>query len=438
MNKIVSTEKIKYFIIALPGLFLLTNIYPYLAVSSILLILLLGIIYLFFKKTITREHYDVLKILVILYVYFIVSYFISNQTVKNFFTFEFLRNDGNFFFCYILFFALSVPFIDYKKAARYYFNVLFFIFPVAALVGIVGYITQNIPFIFKQWGKYYYKGAFTFFNFAHNATGSVFAMVCIFLLVFSLKETKKNLKVLYVILFLICLSGLFITRSRGSYISFFIGAIIVLWLYFRSWKKFFLAFASMLLVSAPLIYFTGTYKRIILIFDPSEPNNSWRLLLWQRAIDMFRQSPIFGIGFGRFNDIIFERSGNALSLKDLTFFSGSPGLISFYVKPEYFFNTSHAHNSYFQFLSETGILGLSLLLLFWIICLKKIYNAYNLSIDEVAKKIFLSAIGAISALFVLAFTENYFSATTVMMCLSMVASLSLGLYWQENKKNNKN
>jgi len=52
-----------------------------------------------------------------------------------------------------------------------------------------------------------------------------------------------------------------------------------------------------------------------------------------------------------------------------------------------------------------------------------------------SKKVFLSGLGAMSALFALAMTENYFSATTVMMCISMVISLSFGLYWQEKNYN---
>jgi len=427
-------QKILYFVIALPGFFLLLNNYPYLAVSSMLIVLLIGIFFLFFKRAFSRDHLDVLKILSFLYAYFVFSYFISGQPINNFFSYNFLKNDGNFFFCYILFFALCVPYFNYKKVALYYFNILFITFSLGALIGLFGYFSQKIPILFKQWGESYYKGAFSFLNFAHNATGSVFAMVCIFLLVFSLMEQKRKYRILYISLLLISLSGLLLTRSRGSYISFSVGALIVLWLYFKSIKKFFLTVLAMIVVSVPLVFLTGAYKRILLIFQFSENNNTWRFVLWERAFYLFKKSPIFGIGFGRFNDINFHGYNIDLSFEKLHFFSGYPGIISFYTEPNYIFNTAHAHNSYLQFLSETGIVGLGVLLLFWIICFKKIFKGYVQTEDIITKKIFLANIGAIVTLFVLAFTENYFSATTVMMCVSMVTSLSLGIYWQERNK----
>jgi hypothetical protein len=61
-------------------------------------------------------------------------------------------------------------------------------------------------------------------------------------------------------------------------------------------------------------------------------------------------------------------------------------------------------------------------------------KAYNTVGDDFSKKIFLCSLGSIIALFTLSLFENYFSAATVMMCISMVTSLSLGIYWQEKNK----
>jgi len=41
-------------------------------------------------------------------------------------------------------------------------------------------------------------------------------------------------------------------------------------------------------------------------------------------------------------------------------------------------------------------------------------------------------LGGIAALFILSLTENYLSATTVMICISMVVSLSIGVTWQDS------
>lgn len=95
------------------------------------------------------------------------------------------------------------------------------------------------------------------------------------------------------------------------------------------------------------------------------------------------------------------------------------------------FSFSHAHNSYLQFLAETGIVGLALLILFWILCFSIIFKAYKNAKGQFSKKVYLSSLGGIVGLFGLALTENYLSATTVMVCMSMATSLAIGLAWQE-------
>jgi hypothetical protein len=42
--------------------------------------------------------------------------------------------------------------------------------------------------------------------------------------------------------------------------------------------------------------------------------------------------------------------------------------------------------------------------------------------------------GAIIALMVMSFTENYLASVTVITFISMVTSLAIGLYWQNKKQ----
>jgi len=412
-------KKILYFLIASPGLFLLVNLYPYLAITSFLLILVMGVISLFYKKAITSYHSEVLSILVIIYIYFILSYFLSNQNIYNFFSYQFLRYDGNFFFCYLPFFALAVPYFNYKKVSSLYFKIIFIVFTAFALIGIYGYVTKSYFLVFKEYSVGVY---FQALNFSHNSTGSVYALVCTFLLIFFLKEKKKLCKVLYSIALLICLSGLFFAKSRGSYVGFAIGAVFVFWMHYRSIGKFVRAVLVTLVASIPLLFITGTHRRVMQIFDFSEGNIRIRFVLWEKAWNLFTQSPVFGVGFGRYNDV------NAMSAKRLV---GFPEIASFFMEHNFDFSFGHAHNAYFQFLAETGIVGLGLLFLFWTLCFRKIARGYTATNDEFSKKIFLSSLSSIVVLFSLSLTENYLSATTAMMCISMVVSLSIGMYWQE-------
>ena len=431
--KIGIYKNIIYFIIALPGLFLLVNNYPYLGIASVLMVLTLGLVFLFIRKSITQHHFEVLFILVIIYAYFILSYFISNQTLADFFSYKFLRYDGNFFFNYAPFFALAVPYFDYKKIANIFFKFIFFTFTAAAVIGIIEYSTGWFELFFGMQNK---ERVFLVLNSAHNATGSVYALVCIFLLVFLLIEKVKYKKVLYSLALIACLAGLLLVRSRGSYTGFIVGAIIVLWLHFRFTLKFFIILLLIFILLIPLVIFTGTFDRIQNIFNFQEGNILIRFALWDKAWDMFAKSPVFGIGFGRYNDVLYQ--GQWLAGEPAAGnYAGFPGLAAFYVAPYYVFGFDHAHNSYFQFLAEVGIIGLFLVLLFWVLCYRRMLIGYNSTKDDFSKKVFLSCLGGIVALFVLSLSEHYFSATTVNMCLTMAVSLAIGIYWQESAKDGK-
>jgi len=423
--------KLVYFLIASSGLFLLVNEYPYFGILSILALFFLGIIFLLYKGTITRVHLGILGILLVIYIYFVLSYFMSNQTLSNFLSYDFLRYDGNFFFCYAPFFALAVPYFNYEKALRLYYNFIFITFSLLSVAGIAGILTKNYYRIFL-YNKY--EGPMLVgLNHAHNATGSVYALACIFALAFVLRSHKKQ-RAYYIVILLLCLVGLVMTQSRGSYVGFVVGALFIVWLYFRSIKKFVIITAIMSAISLPLVFLTNLKERFVQILDVSNWTIGSRIDLWRKAFDLFRQSPIFGVGFGRFNDISYNINIDGYSFTRLEEFVGIPKLFYVYHAPNFDFDSATAHNSYLHFLAETGIVGLGLVIFFWILCYRIILKAYNQTDNEFSKIVYLSCLGSIAVLFSMSFTENYFSAATMIMCLSVVISLAIGLSWQEKHK----
>ncbi|MCD4668987.1 MAG: O-antigen ligase family protein [Actinomycetia bacterium] len=259
-------------------------------------------------------------------------------------------------------------------------------------------------------------------NIAHNATGSVYALVSVFALIFFLEEKAKKVKILYSIVFLLCVAGLFLSKSKGSYIAFSITAIFVLWMYLKSVKKFFIILSALIVISIPVLWVTNTIERFTQILQTKGTTAS-RLELWEKAWNLFSKSPVVGVGFGRFNDI---RSAIYENL------AGQEGVLSVFLHPRFYFGSDHAHNSYLQFLAETGIVGLSLLLIFWCLCFQIIFKALKSAKDNYSKKVFLAGLAGIVNLFILSFTENYFSSTTIMVASSMIVSLCIGLAWQEN------
>jgi len=423
-------KKLFYILLVLPVLFLLVNEYPYFLVITVLISVFLGILFFASKRSVTGFHNEILGILLVIYIYFISSYFFSGQNFTNFISYSFLKRDGNFFFCYILFFVFAVPALNYKKLAKYYFAFIFPVFTLFSLFGITEYFTDKWSLMVKT--ESYTGRLFFALNSAHNATGSVYAIVCIFALVFFLKEKRNSFKLMYLFVLLVNLLGLFITKSRGSYLGFALGAIFVLWFHYKSVGKFFRAIGILALISLPFVYLTGIYKRILQILDFGSAPTAARFELWGKAWYLFSRSPLLGIGFGRFNDI-FSIDRNEFIFYRL---KGLSGFLAYYGDQYFYYDASHAHNSYLQFLAETGIIGFALIMVFWILCFTKIFKAYLNSDDSFPSKVYLSSVGSIVTLFVLSSLENYLSATTIMVPISILTSLTIGLSWKESRDSN--
>ena len=421
-------KEIFYILLVAPVLFLLVNKWPYLLVGSVLISILIGFIFFIKKRSVTSFHSELLAILGVIYVYFILSYFVSGQPLSNLLSYQFLKYDGNFFFCYILFFIFSISFSYFKKLADYYFKFIFSIFTIFSLIGIAEYfLSSGFLMVHTQAGvgKLYFA-----LNFAHNATGSVYTVVCVSLLVFFLKEKITKLKMLFLILLLINLSALLITGSRASYLGFFGAALIVIWLHFKSIKKFSITMGAFIVVTVPILFLTGVYNRVIQILNFKGATTIIRFYIWEKVWYLFSQSPIFGIGYGRFNDVFNIDNG----VFDIGRLRGYPGIVSFYMKQSYFFDSAHAHNSYLQFLTETGVIGLGLILIFWTLCIVKILKAYNSTKENFTSKVLLSSLASIFVLLILSFFENFLSATTVMIPISILVPISIGLYWESYNK----
>jgi O-antigen ligase len=426
--KILETDsrfsKVLYFLMVSPVIFLLVNRYPYMLVGAVLISIIIGLLFFFKRKAITTFHLELTGILLIIYTYLILSYLFAGQRFVDIFSYDFLRNDGNFFFCYILFFVFAIPHNNFRKLADYYFKIFFIVFTIFAIFGIIEYFFE-VKFLMVQSSGHAGR-FFLALNNAHNATGSVYAIVCVFLLVFLLKENKNILRLLYIVSLVISLLALFLTKSRASYIGFIAAAVIILWLHFKSVKKFFISIAVLIAAAIPLVFLTDIYKRIFQILDLRSGTTVVRFFIWEKAWHLFSQSPLFGIGYGRFNDIFNIDTG----VYDLNRLKGFWGIIALYLKDKFVFSDAHAHNAYLHFLAETGIIGLFLIMLFWILCVIKIIQAYRDNSDSFSSKVLLSAIGGIFALLILSFFENYISATTIMIPLSMISSIALGLHWE--------
>jgi len=425
-NKIINidTSELVYVLIAFLPVFILMNRFPYLSIFSILLLLLLSVVHFLKNRVISQQHIRINILLFSICFYLIFSYLISKQPIVNLFEYGFIRYDGNFFFSYITFFILAIPFLNYRKALRIYFQFLFIAFVFFAVIGFFEFINGMSSFIVRV-DDVYVGPMFVALNNSHNATGSVFSIVSIFAFAFFLESDNKE-KIAYGCISILSFVALIMTKSRGSLVAFIIGVFFLLVIGSKSVLKFLRNILVLAAIIVPLVFVTGTFGRIMQIFHIYDLSTLTRFSLWEKAILLFKQSPILGIGFARYNDVPWNFDKVPLT--------GSPGILSLYTSGNYIFNDTNAHSSYLHFLAETGVVGLILILTFWIFCLVIIFKAYRRTVDNFSRKVYLSIIGGIVTLFILSITENYMTAPTVMLCLSLATSLVIGLSGEEKAK----
>ncbi len=190
-------------------------------------------------------------------------------------------------------------------------------------------------------------------NFLANFLVTAFLISCPFLL-----SHRASRRFLTLVALALILTGVYFTFSAGNWISLGVG-LLVLWL-LSSAKAKARVVAAFALVGL-MVLLLSVYSIIHFDIVPEDLQNKFtalggvtggltqleqgplraRAYLINRGLDMFRQSPLFGIGMLRFR-------GEALNQFGLI-----PGLAAMF-----------PHNSYVLILAELGIVGMLLLLAF--------------------------------------------------------------------------
>ena len=179
---------------------------------------------------------------------------------------------------------------------------------------------------------------------------------------------NKNLK--YMIFFLLCLTSftIFITGERTA---FFLLILFLFSFFFiiREYRRLLLFFFSLGIISVLILFFTNNIssKRIInLTFDQvfnKDISNSeiyffstQHEVVYKTALKIYKDNIIFGIGPKMFREVCKDKKYHTYSEID-----GSVNGCQ-----------SHPHNTYVQIITETGIIGFSIL------CISLSYIIYRL------------------------------------------------------------
>lgn len=114
---------------------------------------------------------------------------------------------------------------------------------------------------------------------------------------FFIKDKKK--KYLYILSSLISIPALLFTYSRGAYL-----AILASISFFSMKKRILLIIILAILFSWQSILPVSVVDRITMTHDSSgklEDSAGHRVILWKYAVDLFNESPIFGVGYKGFS-----------------------------------------------------------------------------------------------------------------------------------------
>lgn len=179
---------------------------------------------------------------------------------------------------------------------------------------------------------------------SHNAAGGFVALTL--LVVIYLRHHLSRVSY-YVLLFANAVF-LYATHSRGSILALLLTLLI--WKAKLTWKTVFVIVILILILKSILI--AVALPALMSLQDAPALQGTTRIWtifhrignLWPLALDCFIEYPIFGSGFGSFNDTDFACTGT----KDYAVVNSS----------------AHAHHTYFHLLAETGLFGLGLFLWF--------------------------------------------------------------------------
>jgi len=236
---------------------------------------------------------------------------------------------------YILIFLIVQDTLNNPKKIR---NVLVIFLAVAGLVAIDGIFQKFFGFDFlrqkrlnlAQDGLFYaVSGPFNHFN---NFAGYLVCILLIALSLFFLK-TKKIIYQLGLSLLIILLGlCLLLTFSRGGWLSFLLGVILMLILSRR--LKIILPIVFIFIVI--LILIPTLRERAIFTFQKG--GDATRFKIWEGAFRIIKESPFLGKGVGTFMDYFPKYTQNL--------------------------GVQYAHNCFLQIWAETGIFSLLSFLLF--------------------------------------------------------------------------
>lgn len=315
--------------------------------------------------------------------YWAFSFLLTHESLSLFFSLEFLRRDGAMYVSLVPMAALAALPLDRPRLGWALLLYLAFQAAIAAVGGVAA---------LTGWHSAFYRPAElvdhnpTFFGLyvAHNATASVYVLLALGAFAWSLRrENESKRRWVLLVLAALLVLGCVLARSRGAFLALGVGVVFVLIRAIRGGiPRRVLIAATVGVVAAILAGGVILLPRFVRMMEQGADKD--RRENWTRAWSHFKRSPGVGIGYGRYNDLNHEYS--------------SIGIGDVAVRAVVWNDDRHAHNSYLHWLAEGGLIGLGVMIVFWILV------ARGLKGDDYLRDWILAGIVAMAAL---SMTEHY-------------------------------
>jgi O-antigen ligase len=230
---------------------------------------------------------------------------------------------------------------------------------------------------FTEGGAFSYdkrvEGPFWVEGLGANHLGAFVAHYSAALVGLYLLDDNRRRRWLYLAAVLFGLHPLFFSYSRGAYVA----ALISLAFFGLVKKRSLLILLAALFIGWQTLLPTTVVERIEMTESASgelEHSASERVVLWEHAMKLFNENPVFGVGFGAFGQTVTQSH-----LKD-------------------------THNFYMRVLSEEGLLGITLFLLVLIGAFRSGWHLYRLGQSAFHRGLGLGFAGCVLAVM----TSNLF------------------------------
>lgn len=376
-----------------------TNLIP---VSLFFVWLLLLLPVLMIKQ---ESCHKVLFCLFLIYIYFSLSVLIYNPSA--FANAKFYRRDGNFFITFLplMIFGLLRLKLDVEGLVDVFLKFATFLNFIAMFVYLTtGYVASGSP---------EYSSLFV----THNAGGGYLGTLVGFSIGFWMMKKRP----IYLFILMANCLGLLLTESRGTQLGLIAALVTHYVLKERHNKKILFLYIAILSI---LMFFSYP------IWDGMSNHassaslvelNIYRgftiiarlIYLWPPALYLWLHSPVFGTGFGSYNDVPYD-------------LKGIPYLFQLNASNHFLYNDGHAHHSFLHILAETGLVGLALVLIFLYQVWKFIMKLESEAFRHGLAMVFWIAVWS-------SMTEHRLFTPSQMLPFTMILGLALGNHRAETR-----